>query len=155
MWYLMYVFAPCLGQIDLSPNIAIQSSGSDQNTVGQRQHLICSIPVPPDVDPDTIELGWDYDKEFISDDSRVTIIETPDVEPNNSSFNFSNSFITTIIRFDPLYEDDEGNNYTCYSIVNESEYSTSIQLQNFTSMYVCMYVRMYISYNIYNYVIVN
>ena len=138
------VFAPCLGQVDLSPNIITQPSGSGQYIVGQRLDLICSISVPPGVDADTIELGWDYDKEFISDDGRVTIIETPDVEPNNSSFNFSNSFITTIIRFDPLYEDDEGNIYTCYSIVNESEYSTSIQLQYIGSMYLCVNIYIYI-----------
>ena len=145
--FLLYgifnVFAPCLGQIDLSPNIVIQCNGSDLYIVGQRQDIICSIPVPPGMDPDTIELGWDYEEEFISDDGRVTIIEIPDVEPNNSSFNFSNSFITTIIRFDPLHEDDEGS-YTCYSIVNESEYSTSIQLQYFRSMYVRMYIHMYV-----------
>ena len=130
--HIFIAFAPCLGQLDLSPNIVIQPSGVDQNTVGQRQDLICAIFVPPGVDP---ELRWDYE-EFISDDGRVTIIETPDVEPNNSSFNFSSSVITTIFQFDPLYEDDEGN-YTCYSIVNESEYYTSIQLLNFASMYVC------------------
>ena len=117
----------------------MQPSGFEQNTVGQRQDLICSIFVPPDVGPDTIELAWDYEEEFISDESRVTIIESLDVEPVNNSFNFSNSIVSTIIRFDPLYENDEGN-YTCYLILNESEFFTSIQLQNFRSMYMHTYV---------------
>ena len=107
----------------------MQPSGVDQNTVGQRQDVICSISVPPDVDPDTIELGWLNEDDIITDDNRVTVI---DIEPVNSSSNISN---TTIIRFAPLYEDDEGN-YTCYSIVNESEFFTSIQLQNFRSKYI-------------------
>ena len=115
--------------------------------------MICSLFVPPDADPDDIELGWEYEEESISEDSRVTIIETPDVKPVNNSFNFSNSTITTIIRFDPLYEDDEGN-YTCYSTVNESEYFTSIQLQILRSMYIYT-ACMHIFHNVCNFVVVN
>lgn len=116
--------------------------------------MICSLHVPPGVDPQTIELGWIYEEESILDDSRVTIIETPDVKPINNSFNFSNSIITTIIRFDPLHEDDEGN-YTCYSTVNESEYFTSIQLQILKSTYVHIYSTacMYIIHNVATYTI--
>ena len=110
-------------------SISFQPSGFYQNTVGYRQDVICSVSVPPDVDPDTIELGWLNEDDIITDDNRVTVI---DIEPVNSSSNISN---TTIIRFAPLYEDDEGN-YTCYSIVNESEFFTSIQLQNFRSKYI-------------------
>ena len=94
--------------------------------------MICSILLPSDVQPDTVELGWLNEEEFITDDNRVTIIELSNVAPVNSSSNFS---VTTIIRFDPLHEDDEGT-YTCYSIVNKSESFTSIQLQNFRSKYI-------------------
>ena len=114
-----------LDQTLLSPEIFLQPSGPDQNTVGQRQDVICSISVPPDVDPDTIELGWLNEDDIITDDSRVTIIESMHDSVNN--------IITTIIQFDPLYEEDEGI-YTCYSIVNESESFMSIQLQNFKSV---------------------
>ena len=118
-------FSAILGQLDLSLNIYLQPS---EATVGQRQDVICSIYLPTDVDLDNIELGWDYEEEFITDDSRVTTIESPYVEPSNIYF----SIVTTIIRFDPLYEDDEGN-YTCHLIVNTSETFTSIQIQNFRS----------------------
>ena len=107
-----------------SPSIILQPSGTDQNTVGQRQDVICSISVPPDVDPDTIELGWLNEDDIITDDSRVTVIESMHVSANN--------IITTVIQFNPLYEDDEGT-YSCYSIINEVETFTSIQLQAFRS----------------------
>ena len=120
---------PYLGQTDESPYISLQPSGFDQNTVGQRQDLICSISVPPDVDPDTIELGWLNEDDIITDDGRVNILESPD-DPSNNSSNISTSVITTVLQFDPLYEDDEGI-YSCFAIINESETTTSILLQNF------------------------
>ena len=91
--------------------------------------------MPPDVDPDTVELGWLNEDDIITNDSRVTI------RSSNDSSNSTTSVITTIILFDPLFEDDEGS-YSCYSRVNESEIITSIQLQNFrsTQVIMCMYV---------------
>ena len=98
-----------------------------RSTVGQRQDVICSISVPPDVDPDTIELGWLNEDDIITDDSRVTIVRS-----SNGSSNLSASVITAIIQFDPLFEDDVGN-YSCYSIASKSIKYTSTELQNFTS----------------------
>ena len=118
----------------MSPNILLQPSGFDQNTVGQRQDVICSISVSPDVDPDTIELGWLNEDDIITNDSRVTIVR--------SSTNFSTSAITTTVQFDPLFEDDEGT-YSCYLLTNEAETSTSIQLQNFKSEQVIMCICTY------------
>ena len=92
--------------------------------------MICSISVPPDVDPDTIELGWLNEDDIITDDSRVTIIE--------SMHDSTNNVITTVIQFDPLYEDDEGT-YSCYSIVDEVETFASVQLQIFRSEQVTLY----------------
>ena len=126
--YLLLVMFPLV----LVPFIHMQPSGFYQSTLGQRQDVVCSIFLPPNVDPDTVELGWLYEEEFITNDNRVTVIESSNVAPVNSSFNFS---VTTIIRFDPLYEDDNGT-YTCYSIVNESESFSSIQMQNFRSKYI-------------------
>ena len=105
-------------------NITLQPSGFDQNIVGQRQDVICSISVPPDVDPDTIELGWLNEDDIITDDSRVTI--------DTSSDYFNDSTLVTTIQFDPLNEDDE-NQYTCYAIVNGSFIFESADLQNLTS----------------------
>ena len=107
-------------------------SGFDQNTVGQRQDVICSISVPPDVDPDIIELGWINEDDIITNDSRVTIVESPDDLSNNSS-NINTSVIATVLRFDPLYENDKGT-YSCFAIINESEKFASIQLQSFRGM---------------------
>ena len=98
-----------------------------RSTVGQRQDVICSISVPPDVDPDTIELGWLNEDDIITDDSRVTIVRS-----SNDSSNVSTSVITTVMLFDPLFEDDVGN-YSCYSIATQSIKYTSIELQNFRS----------------------
>ena len=88
--------------------------------------MICSISVPPesDVNPDTIELGWLNEDDIVTNDTRVTIVKSSKI-----SSNFSTSVITAIIRFSPLFEDDEGT-YSCYLLTNESEISTSIQLQN-------------------------
>ena len=105
-------------------NITLQPSGLDQNTVGQRQDVICSISVPPDVDPDTIELGWLNEDDIITNDSRVTIVTSSDY--------FNGSTLVTTIQFDPLIEDDE-NQYTCYAIVNGSFIFESINIQNLTS----------------------
>ena len=118
-------------QTGTSPTIILRPSGTDQNTVGERQDVICSISVPPDMDPDDIELGWLNEDNFITDDGRVTITESPDDLSNNSS-NVSTSIITTVLQFDPLYEDDEGT-YTCFAIINETEIIRSIQIQNFRS----------------------
>ena len=86
--------------------------------------MICSVSVPPDVDPDTVELGWLNEDDIITDDSRVTI--------DTSSDYFNDSTLVTIIQFDPLTEEDEGE-YTCYAIINGSFTFESINLQNFTS----------------------
>ena len=107
--------------------------------------MICSLSVPPDVDPDTVVLSWINKDDIITDDNRVTIIEPLNNSANNMS-NFSTSVITTVIRFDPLIENDEGT-YSCYSIVNESETFVSIQLQRFISkqvvIFVCTYVHIW------------
>ena len=88
--------------------------------------MICLISVPPDVDPDAIESGWLNEEDIVTDDDRVTIIKS--INSSNGSPNFTVNVITTVIQFDPLFEDDEGN-YSCYAIVNGTRTSTSMQLQ--------------------------
>ena len=110
--------------IDLLLDISLQPHGIRQNTVGQRQDMICLISVPPDVDPDTVELGWLNEDEIITDDSRVTI--------DTSSDYFNDSTLATIIQFDPLIEEDEGE-YTCYAVINGSLIFKSMYQQNFAS----------------------
>ena len=103
--------------LDSVVNITLQPSDF---LLGQRNDMICAVSVPPDVDPNTIELGW-----FINlDDSAATI---------NASSNYLNdSTLYTMIHFDPLTEEDEGK-YTCYAIINGSFIYKFITLQNFTS----------------------
>ena len=105
------IFLDSILNITLQPNDFL---------LGQRNDMICAVSVPPDVDPNTIELGW-----FINlDDSAATI---------NASSNYLNdSTLYTIIHFDPLTEEDEGK-YTCYAIINGSFTYEFITLQNFTS----------------------
>jgi len=83
------------------------------------------------VDPDSIELGWINEENIVTNDSRVTIIDST-YHLTNLSSNFSTCCITTIIQFDPLFEDDEGK-YSCYSKMNDSVQFVSIQLQIFKS----------------------
>ena len=116
--------------LEHTPYISLRPSGFDQNTVGQRQDVMCLISVPLDINPNTIELGWLNEDDIITDDSRVTIIESPDDLSNNSS-----SVIARVLQFNPLYEDDEGT-YICFAVINESETFASIQLQNFRGTYV-------------------
>ena len=99
--------------------ISIQNYGCNQNIIGQRKEVICSIFIPPNMDSNTIELGWLNEEDIITDDSRVTIDIVSD---------YSNS---TVIMFNPLMEEDEGE-YLCYAIINGSFVFDSIDLQNFT-----------------------
>ena len=92
--------------------------------MGQRQDVICSLNLAPNVDPDTIELSWVNEDDIITDDSRVTI--------DTSSDYFNNGTLFIIIQFDPLFEEDTGE-YICYALVNESFTFGSIDLQNFIS----------------------
>ena len=117
-------------------NITLQSSGIVQSTIGYRQDVICSIPVSPDVNPVDIELGWLHEDVIITDDRRVTI--------NSSNDYYNDSSLVTIIQLDPLFEDDEGEEYICYVITNSSLVYKSIKLQGFTSkllkvtyLYIC------------------
>ena len=127
----MHILISFLGK--QSPRISLRvDDGFEPNTIGQRQEVVCSISVPPDVDPDTIELGW-LDEDDITNDTRKTIFKLTNDSFNNAS-NSSTIVITTVIRFDPLFEDDEGT-YSCfYSKMNESALFTSIRLKSFISM---------------------
>ena len=82
--------------------------------------MICAVSVPPDVDPNTIELGWF----IISDDDNSVAI-------NASSYYFNGSTLYTIIYFDPFTEED-AEKYACYAIINGSFIYDFITLQNFT-----------------------
>ena len=113
----------CIGSFLI---ISLQPSGAGQNTVGQKQDVICSISIPPDVDPDTIKLGWLNENNIITDDSRVTI--------DTSNDYFNDSILLSIIHFNPLIEEDEGE-YICYAIINGSFIFEYKNLLNFTSKY--------------------
>ena len=105
-------------------NITLQPSGFNQTTIGQRQDIICSVSVPPDMDPDTVELGWLNEEDIVTNDSRVTIYESSD--------NFNDSTLFTVIQFDPLIQEDEGE-YICYAVINGSLVFEAVNLQNFSS----------------------
>ena len=117
----MYMLFLCLVSV---LNITLQPSGFGQNTVGQRQDVICSIDVPSDVDPGTVELGWLYEDDIITDDSRVTIYTSSDY--------YNGTTLFTIIQFDPLTEEDE-DEYICYAAINGSFLFEYISLQNIIS----------------------
>ena len=118
-WYCIFILQVCHSSMFLDSVVNITLQPSDF-LLGQRNDMVCTVSVPPDVDPNTIELGW-----FINlDDGAVTI---------NASSNYLNdNTLYTIIHFDPLTEEDEGK-YTCYAIINGSFVYKSITLQNFTS----------------------
>ena len=77
--------------------------------------MICSVSIPPDVDPHTVKLSWLNEDDIITNDSRVTI----------DTSNYS-TLVTTIL-FDPLTEEDE-NEYICYAKINGSFIFESINL---------------------------
>ena len=122
------IFFFYIGQ--LSPTILLQPNGFSQNTVGQIQDVICSISVTSNADLDSVELAWFNKEDIVTMDGRVRIIDSANDSANFSSDN--TSVITTIIQFNPLFQNDEGN-YACYSVVNGSVKFESIQLQNFRS----------------------
>ena len=110
-----------LVQLQPSLHIFLQPSCFDKNTVGERQDVICSIDLPADVSPDTVEFGWLNQEDIATNDNRVTV---------TSHFNTESRSVITTIQFNPLLEDDEGT-YTCYSEINGFVKSESIQLHNF------------------------
>ena len=110
--------------LDTFLNITVQLNGSDQSTVGQRQDVICSISVPPDVDPDTIELGWLNEEDIVTDDSRVTIYTSSDYSDYSP--------LASTVQFGPLIEDDQGE-YTCYAMINGLFLFQSITIEDFKS----------------------
>ena len=114
--YLLFILAVFL-------NITLRPSGFNQNTIGQRQDIICSISVPPDMDPDTIELGWLNEEDIVTNEGRVTIYESNDY--------FNDSTLFTVIQFDPLLQEDEGE-YTCYAVINGSLVFEPVNFQNFS-----------------------
>ena len=114
--YLLFILAIFL-------NITLRPSGFNQNTIGQRQDIICSISVPPDMDPDTIELGWLNEEDIVTNEGRVTIYESNDY--------FNDSTLFTVIQFDPLLQEDEGE-YTCYAVINGSLVFEAVNFQNFS-----------------------
>jgi len=118
----LFLFTYLASPLDISLN----PSGFDQNTVGQTQDVICTISLSSVVDPDSIELAWLKKEDFITADGRVTII--------NGDNNSNTSNPSTIIHFEPLTEEDEGN-YICYAKVNGSFVFKSIELQDFISKY--------------------
>ena len=102
-------------------NIFLQPGGVGKVNVGQRQDVVCSISVPPDVDSDTIELSWLNEDDIITNDSRVTIYASK-----------NDTTLIKVIRFEFLAEEDEGK-YTCYSIMNGSLATEFINLYKFIS----------------------
>ena len=122
--------------LDSSLNISLQPNDMSQNTVGQRQNVICSISIPPYVNPDSAELGWLYEGEIVTDDSRVTI------NSSNNHFNNDTMIQFTMIQFNVLIEEDEDEQYICYAIINGSLIYKPIGLHNFTSkLFKCTHVR--------------
>ena len=119
---------------ELSPFIYLQPIGYYQNTVGETQQVICSVLVPPNVDPDVVELVWLNEEDIITADNRVTIVNLTDNLVDSSS-NITIRVVTTVIHFDRLLLNDEGV-YTCNFVINGSEQFTFIRLQNFRSTYV-------------------
>ena len=116
-------------------DISLQSCGIDQNIVGQRQEVICSLSIPLNTDPASVKLGWLNEEHIITDDSRVTIDVSSDYSDDNTP--------VTVIKFDPLTEKDEGE-YVCYAIINGSFISDSIHLQNFTSKKQLLFTNSYV-----------
>ena len=98
------------------------------------------------MDPYSIDLAWFKGEDIVTIDGRVTIVESTN-NSTNITFNSNSSVITTVIQFDPLFEDDEGT-YSCYSIVNESVKFRSVQLQNFRSkLYVIYGIKIFCTQN--------
>ena len=120
------IFIQVLCFLNLVSILSISLQPSGQYTVGQRQDVICSVSIPSDADPDTIELAWLNEQDIVTIDGRITIDESSD------NFESNDTTLTTAIQFDPLTEDDEGE-YICYTMINESFIFESIQLQNFRS----------------------
>ena len=83
--------------------------------------MVCSISVPPNLDPDTIEFGWLNEEVIIANNSRI-ILYTSNI----------NNTLVTILQFDALIQEDEGE-YICYAVMNGSSIYETIDFHEFTS----------------------
>ena len=93
-----------------APNIFLRPNGTLQGVVGQPQDLVCSILLSSTVDPNTVDLTWNFTRV----DNRVTIIPTT-ITTDDSIGNI----FTTVIQFTYLMEGDEGK-YTCTLTIEDS-----------------------------------
>ena len=129
---MIFIQVLCFLNLASILSISLQPSGFGQNTVGQRQDVICSVFIPSGADYDTIELAWLNEQDIVTADGRITIDKSSDNFESSGNFESNATTPTTTIQFDPLTEDDDGE-YICYTKVNGSFIFESIQLQNFRS----------------------
>ena len=91
-----------------TPNVFLKPDHLHQGIIGEANDLVCLIALSSTVQSNLVNLTWN----FTSNDSRVTVI------PTTITINDSIGIIyTTVIQFDYLLEEDEGN-YTCTLIVD-------------------------------------
>ena len=93
-----------------TPQIFLSQSELPQAVIGQPQDLVCLVSLSSSVDPNTVQLMWN----FTSTDSRVTVIPTT----VNNDDTIGNIY-STVIQFTYLMEGDEGN-YVCSLTVGDS-----------------------------------
>ena len=93
-----------------TPQIFLSQSELPEGIIGQPQDLVCLVSLSSSVDPNTVQLMWN----FTSTDSRVIVI--PTTVTNDDTIG---NIYSTVIQFAYLMEGDEGN-YVCSLTVGDS-----------------------------------
>ena len=114
-----------------TPQIFLSQSELPEGIIGQPQDLVCLVSLSSSVDPNTVELVWN----FTSTDSRVIVIPTTVTNDDTIGNTYS-----TVIQFAYLMEGDEGN-YVCSLTVGDSvESNFELEL---IGKYIAKYERMH------------
>ena len=101
------------------PRIYLRPDDLQQGIVGEMQDLVCLVHLSTAVDPNTVDLEWNF---ISNDSSRITVIPT-----TITTDDMMGNIYTTVIQFASLVEGDEGN-YNC-TLTLESSVESSFDLK--------------------------
>ena len=109
-----------------TPKILLRYSYFQQGTYGEPNDLVCTIALSSTIQSLSVNLSWNY----ANNDTRVRVIPTT-IATNDSI----DVIYTTVIQFNYLVEEDEGN-YTCSLAIDGDTEESSFDLK-IISKYQC------------------
>ena len=119
-----------------APKVFLRSRNLVQGIIGEAHELVCLITISDTIQPNSVNLTWD----FMSSNNRVTVIPTTITTDDSIGIIY-----TTVIQFAYLTEEDNFN-YTCtitigddteesiFNLTTISEYTLQLIIKQFKHM---------------------